>query len=98
MSDGDEGVSKAGAVAFLRRIPKKAWVLMGLGVAGMAGSMIFVYGGGSVYPRVGELIAKGRKRFSKRGHPSICTDVKLRPEAFNLHDPLKKRKFCAQDM
>jgi hypothetical protein len=65
---------------------------MGLSVAGI----IFVRSRGN--KEIGELIAKGRKMFNKRVHPSICTHLKLRPAAFNMEDPLKKRKFCAQDI
>lgn len=90
MNDGKEGESESSIVGFLRRIPKKAWFLVGLGVGGI----IFVHRGGNV----SELIAKGRKRFNKRAHPSICTYVELQPKAFNLEGALKNRKFCAQDM
>ncbi|KAG0599421.1 hypothetical protein M758_12G150300 [Ceratodon purpureus] len=96
LGEGYEGDSELSMAGFFRGIPMKAWLLMGLGVAGMAG-FIFVRRG-SVGPVIGELIAKGRKRLSKRGHPSICTYVKLQPAAFNIEDPLKKRKFCAQDI
>lgn len=101
---GEEGNLKSSIVAFLRRIPKKAWFLMGLGVAGI----VFVKGGGNLgHTGIGqiiakgnirEFIAKGKRRFSRNRHHSICHYVKIQPDAYNIDDPLKKRRFCAQDM
>lgn len=101
---GEEGNLKSSIVAFLRRIPKKAWFLMGLGVAGI----VFVKGGGNLgHTGIGqiiakgnirEIIAKGKRRFSRNRHHSICHYVKIQPDAYNIDDPLKKRRFCAQDM
>lgn len=104
MNSGEEGDFKSNIVAFLRRIPKKAWFLMGLGVAGI----IFVKGGGNLgntgigqiiaKGNIREIIAKGRRRFSRNRHHSICHYVRIQPAAYHFEDPLKKRKFCAQDM
>ena len=91
-SDSMHDGSKQSIGGFFRRIPRKTWLLMGLSVAGI----VFVRSGGN--KEIGKLIAKGRKRFHRRVHPSICTHLELRPAAFNMEDPLKKRKFCAQDM
>lgn len=101
---GEEEGLKSSVVAFLRRIPKKAWFLMGLGMAGI----VFVHGGGNLgntgigqiiaKGNIRQIIAKGRRRFSRNRHHSICHYLKIQPAAFNVDDPLTKRKFCAQDM
>lgn len=47
----------------------------------------------------GILIARGEKRkCGKSPHPSICHCIQLQPPAFHFDQPLKKRRFCAQDM
>lgn len=81
--------------AFFRRVPKKAWILMGLGVAGI----VFIQGAGKLrHTGIGQIVAKGRRRLTRNRHHSICHYVKIQPAAINSDDPLKKRKFCAQDM
>jgi hypothetical protein len=47
----------------------------------------------------GILIARGeKKKCGRTPHPSICHCVHLQPPAFHFDQPLKRRKFCAQDM
>lgn len=77
VNSGEEGDLKSSIVGFLRRIPKKSWFLIGLGVAGM----VFAKGGGNLgntgivqmiaKGNIREMIAKGRRRFSRNRHHSI---------------------------
>ncbi|KAG0621364.1 hypothetical protein M758_3G014100 [Ceratodon purpureus] len=47
----------------------------------------------------GMLIARGeKKRCGKSPHPSICHCIQLQPPAFYFDQPLKNRRFCAQDI
>lgn len=99
INSGEEGDLKVKIVAFLRGVPKKAWFLMGLGVAGI----VFASGGGNLdNTGIGQFsrnsIRALSRRFSRNRHHSICHYVKIQPASFNADDPLKKRKFCAQDM
>ncbi|XP_073385307.1 amidase 1 isoform X4 [Physcomitrium patens] len=99
----NEGGFKSSLAALLRRIPKKAWFLMGLGVAGIIvtnGNIGNVKGHRKVLnigSRITNLFAKGGNRLRKNRHPSICHYVQLKPDVYHFEDALYKRKFCAQD-
>ena len=47
----------------------------------------------------GILVARGeKKKCGRTPHPSICHCIQLQPPAFRFDQPLKRRRFCAQDM